>query len=86
MSAALKFAPHYTVDDYSLWKGDWELWEGLAIAMSPSPLGVHQDVVTQLIRMLGNAVEAPRFCRIQHVKTTWTISDSFTIAKEWASI
>tara|TARA_R110002073_G_scaffold157241_18_gene312681 strand:- start:17696 stop:18238 length:543 start_codon:yes stop_codon:yes gene_type:complete len=74
MSAALKFAPHYTVDDYSLWKGDWELWEGLAIAMSPSPLGVHQDVVTQLIRMLGNAVEAAGCDANPLVELDWIVS------------
>jgi Uma2 family endonuclease len=48
MSAALKFVPHYTVDDYALWKGDWELWEGIAIAMSPSPFGRHQRVLFSL--------------------------------------
>ena len=74
MSAALKFAPRYTVDDYSLWQGDWELWEGLAIAMSPSPFGVHQNAVTQLSRLLGNAVEAASCDANPLVELDWVVS------------
>lgn len=48
MSAAPKYRPRYSVDDYSTWEGDWELWDGLAVAMSPSPFGVHQLVLFNL--------------------------------------
>ena len=34
------YKPRYTVDDYESWAGDWELWQGTAIAMTPSPFGV----------------------------------------------
>lgn len=57
MSSAEKLVPRYTVRDYRLWKGDWELWDGIAIAMSPSPFGRHQAIVANLIRQLGNAIE-----------------------------
>ena len=41
MSIAPKYQPHYTVDDYQHWEGDWELWNGVAVAMAPSPFGPH---------------------------------------------
>ncbi len=40
-----KYLPHYTVEDYRLWEGDWELIDGLAYAMTPSPGIPHQDIL-----------------------------------------
>ncbi len=48
MSTALRYTPHYTVEDYQLWKGDWELWYGVAISMSPAPFGPHELVVSRM--------------------------------------
>ncbi len=56
MSAAIKFAPRYTIDDYRLWQGDWELWDGIAIAMTPSPFGLHQRVLFALVYELTTAI------------------------------
>jgi Uma2 family endonuclease len=36
--------PHYTYDDYVLWKGRWEIIDGIAYAMAPSPIFEHQDI------------------------------------------
>ena len=56
--------PRYRVEDYLGWKGDWELWNGIAIAMTPSPFGKHQRIVTRISHCFMNAIEsaAPR-CR-----------------------
>ena len=54
MTAAKKYIPHYTVKDYRQWEGDWELWDGIAIAMTPSPFGRHQALVTRLVIALQN--------------------------------
>ncbi len=48
MSTVRKYQPHYTVEDYRQWKGDWELWYGTAVAMSPSPFGPHERAVSAL--------------------------------------
>ncbi len=56
MSNALQYSPHYTVVDYQHWKGDWELWEGIAIAMSPNPFGRHQLVLTEVASLIRNAI------------------------------
>ncbi len=49
--------PHYTLADYAQWQGDWELWNGLPVAMTPSSFGNHQQTLTRLARLLGNELE-----------------------------
>lgn len=46
--------PHYTVADYQLWEGDWELIDGVAHAMTPSPIRKHSRLLIELTRQLGN--------------------------------
>ena len=36
---------YYTYDDYIKWEGDWELIDGIAYAMAPSPLKTHQNLL-----------------------------------------
>ena len=36
---------YYTYDDYIHWEGDWELIDGIAYAMAPSPLKSHQNLL-----------------------------------------
>ncbi len=48
MSRALKYIPNYTLTDYRRWEGDWELWDGIPVSMSPSPFGTHQWAATQI--------------------------------------
>ena len=62
MSTALRYTPHYTVEDYQQWKGDWELWYGVAVSMSPAPFGPHELVVSRLVQLFRNQIE-------QHVCT-----------------
>ncbi|QDV47180.1 hypothetical protein Enr13x_70890 [Stieleria neptunia] len=56
MSAAPKYIPQYTVSDYLGWDGDWELWSGIPIAMSPSPFGRHQAVASRVAYELRKAI------------------------------
>ncbi|MEP6582974.1 MAG: Uma2 family endonuclease [Ginsengibacter sp.] len=48
MGIADKIIPHYTYDDWVHWEGAWELIEGHPIAMSPSPVPLHQRVAAEL--------------------------------------
>jgi hypothetical protein len=57
MSLAHQYAPRYTIDDYSTWKGDWELWDGVAIAMTPSPFGRHQQVLFKIAFELRSGIQ-----------------------------
>ena len=54
----------YTYDDYVLWKGDWELIDGIPQAMSPSPVRSHQSLVTQFIIALNENLEECPECEV----------------------
>jgi Uma2 family endonuclease len=76
MSAANKFIPRYTADDYNQWEGDWELWDGIPVAMSPSPFGRHQALATKLARILGNEIDH-RHCHATVInEIDWIVSDN----------
>jgi len=49
--------PKYTYDDYKLWQGDWELIDGNAIAMAPSPIGKHQKVLGRITTQFNQELE-----------------------------
>ena len=54
---ALDYLKHYTYEDYVLWEGKWELYEGFPVAMSPAPMINHQVIAYEIARQLGNAIE-----------------------------
>ena len=53
-------APNYTVEDYQHWEGDWELWNGVAVSMSPSPFGGHGAAAINVGAELKRAIEAAK--------------------------
>ncbi len=52
-----KYIPSYTVEDYRQWKGDWELWSGVPIAMTPSAKQPHQRITGNLYFQIRSALE-----------------------------
>ncbi len=48
MGSLVKILPHYTYAEYEQWEGHWELIEGIAYAMSPSPVPKHQQIANNL--------------------------------------
>ncbi|PAY20868.1 hypothetical protein CKO51_03770 [Rhodopirellula sp. SM50] len=54
MSSAPRYVPHYTIEDYRRWEGDWELIDGVPVSMSPSSFGPHKRVVAELSRQILN--------------------------------
>lgn len=79
MSSALKYSPRYTVDEYRLWKGDWELWDGIAIALSPSPFGKHQAILVALASELRNAVRSNRCEATVLGELDWVVRDDTVV-------
>ena len=53
-----QYIPSYTVDDYRAWEGDWELWSGVPVSMSPSPSKRHQALCGELHFLLKSALKA----------------------------
>ena len=64
MGLAHKILPHYTYQDYAIWEGDWELIDGLPIAMSPSPIPKHQRISANLIMEIGIALKNCEKCNV----------------------
>ena len=79
MSSAQKFLPSYTINDYQHWEGDWELIEGIAVSMSPSPFGPHERTVAEIARSIGNSLdEQGTDCRV-YAGLDWIISDDTVV-------
>ncbi len=77
---APKYIPHYTVADYEQWEGSWELWNGTAVAMTPSPFGRHQKVLARLAQRLLNAIDAAGCERCEVVvELDWIIDDDTVV-------
>lgn len=53
----LAYQIRYTVEDYKHWEGDWELIDGQAVAMAPSPFGPHQAIVSKIVSDLDRSFE-----------------------------
>ena len=62
--AVLDYLKHYTYEDYELWEGQWELYEGYPVAMSPAPMIEHQAIAYEIARQLGNAIEECEHCMV----------------------
>ena len=78
MSDAARYRPHYTVKDFLTWEGDWELWDGIPVAMSPAATPEHQLLGSKMIQMIGAQLKAQADC--QHCvvlgEVDWKISSS----------
>jgi Uma2 family endonuclease len=57
-----KIYPHYTYDNWVHWEGKWELIEGIAHAMSPSPVPKHQRISFNLKIAFGVPLRACNKC------------------------
>ena len=55
---------HYTYDDYKQWEGGWELYDGIAVAMSPAPSRKHQSLASAFIREIGNQLDDCLECEV----------------------
>jgi Uma2 family endonuclease len=52
----------YTYEDYKRWEGDWELIEGVPLAMAPSPVGIHQIISGKFFKELEEIIEECEDC------------------------
>jgi Uma2 family endonuclease len=60
----VKPVEHFTLDDYRRWKGDWELIDGVALAMAPSPVLEHQRLSGSIYRRLAEALDECSRCEV----------------------
>ncbi|MCC6509451.1 MAG: Uma2 family endonuclease [Pirellulaceae bacterium] len=79
MSSATRYVPNYSIADYRRWEGRWELIDGVAIAMTPSPFGHHERIVSRLSRVLGNQLdELPCECEV-YTNLDWILGANTVI-------
>ncbi|MDP1831071.1 MAG: Uma2 family endonuclease [Geothrix sp.] len=52
--------PGYTIEDWKLWDGRWEIINGVAYDMTPAPSPDHQRIASRLHVALVNALEEAR--------------------------
>ncbi|MEO1927488.1 MAG: Uma2 family endonuclease [Nautiliaceae bacterium] len=55
---------YYTYDDYKHWEGDWELIYGQPIAMAPSPLRTHQNLLGMFAYELNKTLKDCEECEV----------------------
>lgn len=85
-SDAIRYQPRYTAIEYRSWEGDWELWDGVAINMSPSPSFEHQSAATRLAARFLLQLENCRRCECTVVsELDWQISP-YTVVRPDVSV
>lgn len=79
MSTAPRYQPRYTFADYCHWEGDWELWNGTAVAMSPSPLGPHERAVAKLVFQIEAALQRHNCACASYAGLDWIVADDTVV-------
>ena len=74
----LEDLPRYTYDDYVHWEGRWELINGVAHAMSPSPSITHQSISQHIASQLERALENCQDCHAL-LPVDWKIDEETTV-------
>ena len=73
--------PHYTYDDYKIWEGRWELIDGVAFAMAPSPIFEHQDLSSDISYELKSLLKDCKKCK-SVLAVDWIISDDTVVCPD----
>jgi Uma2 family endonuclease len=74
-----RIVEYYTYEDYAQWEGDWELIEGIPLAMTPSPVISHQALAMQIAFAFNERVESCEECLVL-AEQDWKI-DEETVVK-----
>ncbi|HQZ27054.1 MAG TPA: Uma2 family endonuclease [Verrucomicrobiales bacterium] len=80
--SAVSYKPYYCIEDYLLWEGEWELWDGIPISMSPAPNFFHQSVGMKLGAVLVNQLSSspcPNEC-VAVYESDWHV-DATTVVR-----
>ncbi|XSG84763.1 MAG: Uma2 family endonuclease [Methylohalobius sp. ZOD2] len=70
--------PHYTIQDFQRWEGDWELIEGIPYAMVPSPTFLHQRIIARIIAHLEDVLEPCADCQAV-LETDWIVREDIVV-------
>ncbi len=77
---AHRYIPRYTASDYSAWDGDWELWDGVPVSMSPSPGKSHQRFAFELAQQLAEQLRENDACDCEVLQEVdWRVADDTVV-------
>ncbi|GIX42355.1 MAG: hypothetical protein KatS3mg129_2088 [Leptospiraceae bacterium] len=71
--------PHYTYKDYVQWEGDWELIDGVAFSMAPSPFGKHQKILKNIIFILELQIKQNHLNYYVYPELDWIVNEDTII-------
>ena len=75
MSTQSNEIPRFTIADYQAWEGNWELWKGVAVAMTPSAFGGHGSAQGQMATAINNAINESECNASLLVEIDWIATD-----------
>ena len=76
---------YYTYDDYWNWEGRWELIEGIAYALAPTPSPKHQKTVAHICRELdANLKCSSENCEFYISPVDWKIDETTVVQPDVA--
>ena len=78
MGLAQKYLPHYTIEDYEVWEGNWELIQGIPYAMFPLPTGKHQNVNGKILAHLYELLQDCPNC-MPFMPINWKINEDTVV-------
>jgi Uma2 family endonuclease len=79
MSTARHYQTHYTYEDYCQWQGDWELWYGTAVSMTPAPFGPHERFIIEAVVLFGGQIGSSK-CNCQiYAGLDWVVLDNTVV-------
>ena len=73
-----RYIPRYTYEDYKQWQGDWELIDGIPIAMAPSPMSEHQLILVEIAKELSLVLEGCEECYVV-AEEDWIVDDETVV-------
>jgi hypothetical protein len=82
VSTAPRYLPHYTVADHAAWEGDWELVDGVAVAMTPSPFGRHAERLSRLAASFWNAIDATGCPATVLAEIDWIVTNDTVVGPD----
>ena len=83
MTEALKLEPRYTYQDYIEWEDRYELIDGIAYAMAPAPMPIHQKILFSVAKILDKNLSCSE-CEVYISPIDWKISDDTVIQPDIA--
>jgi Uma2 family endonuclease len=75
---------YYTYEDYKLWEGEWELIRGYPLAIAPSPVKNHQNLVAMFAYELNRNFLNCEECEVL-VEEDWIVEED-TVLKPDVSV